>query len=46
MKPLVLASSSPRRAELLRAAGIRFVVRARLARLLGDAVASITITGA
>ena len=28
MKPLVLASSSPRRAELLRAAGIRFVVRA------------------
>jgi septum formation protein len=28
VKPLVLASSSPRRAELLRAAGIRFVVRA------------------
>ena len=28
MKSLVLASSSPRRAELLRAAGIRFVVRA------------------
>jgi septum formation protein len=27
VKPLVLASSSPRRAELLRAAGIRFVVR-------------------
>ena len=27
MKPLVLASSSPRRAELLRAAGVPFVVR-------------------
>lgn len=27
MKPLVLASSSPRRAELLRAAGVDFVVR-------------------
>ena len=28
MRPLVLASSSPRRAELLRAAGIPFVIRA------------------
>ena len=28
MRPLVLASSSPRRAELLQAAGLPFVVRA------------------